>query len=80
MSFQYFSNKAKIGDRSIDVLIIMLKTALFDYRSIVNYDTSTNEEKITIVVPVTSVEVEVAGSKAMLALSFSTLSLKCLMK
>ena len=36
--------------------------------------------KAAVVVPVTSVRVEVTGSKAMLALSFPTLLLKCLMK
>ena len=40
--------------------------------------TFSNEEKVTVVVPETSVEV--TGSEALLALSFSTLSLKCLMK
>ena len=40
----------------------------------VNCDTFSNEEKVVAVVPVTSVEV------TMLALSFSTLLVKCLMK
>ena len=44
----------------------------------VNCDTFTNEEKVAAVVTVTSVEV--TCSEAMLALSFSTLFLKCLMK
>ena len=44
----------------------------------VNCDTFSNEEKVTAVVPVTSVEV--TCSEAMLALSFSTLLVKCLMK
>ena len=44
----------------------------------VNCDTFSNEEKVSAVVPVTSVEV--ICSEAMLALSFSTLLLKCLMK
>ena len=43
----------------------------------VNCDTSSNKEKVTVV-PVTSAEV--TGSEAMLALSFSTLLVKCLMK
>ena len=43
-----------------------------------NCDTFTNEEKVAAVVPVTSVEV--TCSEAMLALSFSTLLVKCLMK
>ena len=37
-----------------------------------------NEKKVAVVVPVTSVEVR--GSEAMLALSFSTLFVMCLMK
>ena len=44
----------------------------------VNCDTILNEEKVAAVVPVTSVEV--TCSEAMLALSFSTLLVKCLMK
>ena len=44
----------------------------------VNCDTSSNEEKVAVVVPVTSVEV--TCSEAMLALSFSTLMVMCLMK
>ena len=44
----------------------------------VNFDTFSNEEKVAVVVPVTSVEV--TCSEAMLALSFSTLLVKCLMK
>ena len=36
--------------------------------------------KVVVVVPVTSVEVDVSGSEAMLALGFSTLLVKCLMK
>ena len=43
----------------------------------VNCDTLSNEEKVTAVVPVTSVEV--TCSEAKLALSFSTLLVKCLM-
>ena len=45
---------------------------------IVNCDTFSNEEKDAVVVPVTSVEV--TCSEAMLALRFSTLLVKCLMK
>ena len=41
-------------------------------------DTFSNEEKVAAVVPVTSVEV--TCSEAMLALCFSTLLVKCLMK
>ena len=44
----------------------------------VNCDTFSNGEKVAAVVPVTSVEE--TCSKAMLALSFSTLLVKCLMK
>ena len=44
----------------------------------VNCDTFSNEENVVVVVPVTSVEVR--GSEAMLALGFSTLLVKCLMK
>ena len=44
----------------------------------VDCDTFSNEEKAAVVVTVTSVEV--TGSEAMLALSFSTLLVKCLMK
>ena len=44
----------------------------------VNCDTFSNEEKVAVVVPVTGIEV--TYSKAMLALSFSTLLAKCLMK
>ena len=44
----------------------------------VNCDTFSNEEKAAAVVPVTSVEA--TGSEAMLALSFSTLLVKCWMK
>ena len=44
----------------------------------VNCDTFSDEEKVAAVVPVTSVDV--TCSEAMLALSFSTLLVKCLMK
>ena len=44
----------------------------------VNCDTFSNEEKVAAVVPVTSVEV--TCSEAMLAQSFYTLLVKCLMK
>ena len=44
----------------------------------INHDTFSNEEKVAVVVRVTSVEV--TCSEAMLALSFSTLFVKCLMK
>ena len=44
----------------------------------VNYNTFSNEEKVAVVVPVTSVEV--ACYEAMLVLSFSTSLENCLMK
>ena len=44
----------------------------------VNCDTFSNEDKVAAVVPVTSVEV--TYSEAMLAICFSTLLVKCLMK
>ena len=44
----------------------------------VDFDTFSNEEKVAVVVPVISVEV--ICSDAILALSFSTLLVKCLMK
>ena len=44
----------------------------------VNWETFSNDEKVAAVVLVTSVEV--TCSEAMLALSFSTLLVKCLMK
>ena len=44
----------------------------------VNCDNLSNDEKFVAVVPVTSVDV--TCSKVMLALSFSTLLVKCLMK
>ena len=46
----------------------------------VNCDTFSNKDKVAVVVPETSVEVEVIIFEAMLALSFSTLLLNCLMK
>ena len=46
----------------------------------VDCDTFPNDEKVAVVVAETSVEVEVSGSEAMLALSFSTLLVKCLIK
>ena len=41
------------------------------YSSTVDCDISSNEDKVALVVPVTSVKVKVTGSKAMFALSFS---------
>ena len=46
----------------------------------VECDTFSNKEKVAVVVPVTSVEVEVTDSKAMFYLKLCTLLLKCLMK
>ena len=46
----------------------------------VNCDTFSNEENVAVVVPVTSVEVEMTGSGAMLVPNFSTLLVKCLIK
>ena len=48
------------------------------YSFTVNCDTFSNEEKVAAVVPEASIEV--TCSEAMLALSFSTLLVKCLMK
>ena len=56
----------------------VLGTELIMHSFTVNCDTFSNEEKVTAVVPVTSVEV--ACSEEMLALSFCTLLVKCLMK
>ena len=39
----------------------------------VDCDTSLNEEKVVVVVSMTSINHQVSGSEAMLALSFSTL-------
>ena len=50
-------------------------TELIMHSFTVNCDTFSNEGKVAAVVPVTSVEV--ACSEAMLALSFSTLSVMC---
>ena len=44
----------------------------------VNCDTSSNEENVAVVVPVTSVDA--TCSEAMLALSFITLLVRCFMK
>ena len=44
----------------------------------VDCDTFQNKEKVVVIVPVTSVEI--TGSEAMIALSFSTSLVKCLMK
>ena len=44
----------------------------------VNCDTFSNKGKVSVVVPVTSVEI--TCSEAMLALSFSSSMVKCLMK
>ena len=44
----------------------------------VNFETFSNEEKVAAIVPATSVEV--TCSEAILALSFSTLLVKCFME
>ena len=46
----------------------------------VNCVTFPNEENVAVVVPVSSVEVEATGSEAMVAVGFSKLLVKCLMK
>ena len=63
----------KIGSSSHD-----LGAELRMHSFTVNCDAFSNEEKVAAVVPVTSVEV--TCSEAILALSFSTLLAKCLMK
>ena len=55
-----------------------LEAELIMHSFTVNCDTLLNEEKVAAIVPVTSVEV--TCSEAMLALSFSTLLVECLMK
>ena len=55
-----------------------LGAELIMYPFTVNCDTFSNEEKVAAVVPVTSVEV--TCSEAMLALSFSTFFVKCLIE
>ena len=62
-----------MGSRSHD-----LEADITMHSFTVNCDTFSNEEKVAVVVPVTSVEV--TCSDAMLALSLSTLLAKCLMK
>ena len=46
----------------------------------VHRDTFSNEGKLALVVPVTSVEAEITGSKEIIALSFSMSLLVCLLK
>ena len=60
-----------VGSRSND-----LGAEIRRYFFTVNCDIFSNEEKVAVVVPVTSVEV--TCSEAMLALSFSNLLEKCL--
>ena len=62
-----------VGSRSHDI-----GTELRMHSFNVDCDSFSNEEKVAVVVPVTSVEV--TCSEAMFALSFSTLLVKCLMK
>ena len=66
------SNKS-VGSCSND-----LGAELIMHSFTVNCVTFSSEEKVAVVVPLTSVEV--TYSEAMLALSFSTLLAKCLMK
>ena len=62
-----------IGSRSHD-----LGAELGLHSFTVDCDTFSNEKKVVVVIPVTSVEV--TSSEAMLALTFSALLVKCLMK
>ena len=55
-----------------------LGTEIIMHSFTVNCDTFSNEEKVSAVVPVTSVEV--TCSEVMLVLSFSTWLIKCFMK
>ena len=62
-----------MGSRSYDLGAELRMHSLTVY-----FHTFLNEEKVAVVVPVTSVEV--TGSETKLALCFTTLLLKCLMK
>ena len=64
-----------MGSRSHD-----LGTELRMHSLTVNCGIFSNEKKVAVVVPVTSFEADATGSEAMLALHFSTLLLKCLVK
>ena len=72
-SRHYIKSLEGIGSSSHD-----LEVELRMHSFTVNCDTFSNEEKVSAVVPVTSVEV--TCSEAMLALSFSTLLVKLLSK
>ena len=72
-SNHYIKSLEGMGSSSHD-----LGAELIMHSFTVNCDTFSNEEKVAVVVPVTSFEVRC--SEAMLALSFSTLFVKCLMK
>ena len=63
-----------MGSKSHDLGAELRKHSL-----IVDCDHFSNEEKVSVVVPITSVGLEVTCSEAMLALSFSTLFVKFLM-
>ena len=63
----------RIGSRSHD-----LEAELLMHSFTVNCDTFSNEERVAVVVPVISEEMTCL--KALLALSFSTLLVECLMK
>ena len=69
----YIKSFEGIGSRSHDFGAELRMHSFTDDR-----DTFSNEEKVAVVVSVTSVEV--ICSEAMLALSLSTLFVKCLMK
>ena len=62
-----------MGSRTHD-----FRTELIMLSITIDYDTFLGERKVAVVVPVTSVNV--TCSEAMLALSFSTLLVECLMK
>ena len=74
-SRQFINSMEGVGSRSQDS-----GAELIMHSFTVDCDSFSNKAKFPVVVRVTSVETEVAGSEAMLALSFSTLLLKCLMK
>ena len=69
----YIKSLEGLGSSSLD-----LGAEISMHSSTVNCDTFSNEEKVAAVVPVTSIEV--TCSELMLALRFSTLLVKCLMK
>ena len=72
-SRHYNKSLEGMGSRSHD-----LGAELRMHSFTVNCDTFSNEEKVAVVAPVTSVEV--TCSEAMLTIGFSTLLVRCLMK